>query len=518
LTEDSHAILLNTTFNKTRVYYGDTFSTLTVKWFMHVKVIYWNGSPVSYADIWVNETSGTDMFFGQVDSQGWTRWIVVTEYIEQDKDGDHIGDRFYYTPHNVTATDGNLWGYADPNMDISKVVLIILGAPPPLLPPTNLTTKVVNNGNNVELEWDPPSSLALDHYLIYKADSAMEFDFTTHYNSSTTWPNPKNTTWIDPDPNVTAVDDDFYYIVRAANFDESDVSLTSNTAGVWTRTFQAGISTFSLPLEPFVKKDTEFYCQDMNASYIKWMNTTTHTWMQHDKGSSENNTIVEIGKGYEIGFLGKSIQTKYTFTGMPGAMILYDNIPFGFDATPLTGNADSLTATVDNGGNVTLNWTQPANMGLGDRYYVLRSTSRDGFWGTLGVNYTQLAVLPFDVLSYQDIGNATAGTEYYYMIMPVNLSTGERGVSSYSIGVWTASYLDQYDTALPLRLSSYKTADWYCDNIPYTVGINYFIQSEQRWGWHATRMPGGAYDPMVVMTEGYQISTSNATKFTFIGV
>jgi hypothetical protein len=199
-------------------------------------------------------------------------------------------------------------------------------------------------------------------------------------------------------------------------------------------------------------------------------------------------------------------------------MILYDNIPFGFDATPLTGNADSLTATVDSGGNVTLNWTQPANMGSEDRYYVLRSTSRDGFWGTVGMNYTQLAVLPFDAFSYQDISNATAGTEYYYMVVPVNLSTGKRGVSSYSIGVWTASYLDQYDTfALPLRLSSNQTADWYCDKIPYAVGINYFIQSEQRWSWHSTRMPEGAYDPMLVMVEGYQISTSNATKFTFIG-
>jgi parallel beta-helix repeat protein len=387
------------------------------------------------------------------------------------------------------------------------------------LPPvTNLTTKVVNNGKNVELEWDPPSSLALDHYLIYRADSATGFDFSIPYNSSTTWMDPKNTIWVDPDPNVTAVDDDFYYIVRAANFDESDVSLTSNTAGVWTRTFQAGISTFSLPLEPFVKKDTEFYCQDMNASYIKWMNLTTHTWMRHDRGSSENNSIIEIGKGYEIGFLGKSIQTSYTFTGMSGAMILYDDVPFGFDATPLAGNANNLSATVDSGGNVTLNWTQPTNMGSGDQYYVLRSTSRDGFWGTEGMNYTQLAVLPFDILSYQDIGNATASTEYYYMIVPVNLSTGKRGVSSYSIGVWTAGYLDQYDTfGIPLKPSNYQTADWFCDNIPDTVGINYYIYSQQRWGWHSTRMPAGAYDPVLEMTEGYQISTSSATKFTFIG-
>jgi hypothetical protein len=77
----------------------------------------------------------------------------------------------------------------------------------------------------------------------------------------------------------------------------------------------------------------------------------------------------------------------------------------------------------------------------------------------------------------------------------------------------------QYDTfGIPLKQSNYQTADWYCDKIPDTVGINYYIYSEQRWCWHSKRMPAGAYDPTLVMTEGYQISTLNATKFTFIGV
>jgi hypothetical protein len=166
-----------------------------------------------------------------------------------------------------------------------------------------------------------------------------------------------------------------------------------------------------------------------------------------------------------------------------------------------------------------LNWTQPTNIGSGDRYYVLRSTSRDGFWGTLGVNYTQLAVLPFDVLLYQDIGNATPGTEFYYMIVPVNLSTSERGVSSYSIGIWTAGYLDQYDTfGIPLKLGADHTTDWYCDNIPSTVGINYYDVASQRWSWHSTRMPAGAFDPVLEITVGYQISTSSATRFIFIGI
>jgi parallel beta-helix repeat protein len=520
LTEDSHALLLNTTFNKTKVYFGDTLSTLSVNWYMHVNVRYYNESPANGSNIWVNDTYGSNIVNDSVNSQGWKKWIVTNEYIEQDLNGDHVGEKiFYYTPHHVAVTDGFYWGYADPVMNISKVVTIYLGEPPPLLPPTNLTTKTVNNGNYVELEWDPPPSPTLNHYLIYRADSATDFDFSVPYKSSISWSDPLNTTWIDPDPSVTAVDDDFYYIVRAANANESDVSSTSNTAGVWTKTFQPGISTFSLPLEPFVKKDAEYYCQDMNATYIKWMNKTSHTWVQHDKGISGNNSMIEVGEGYEIGFLGKSIQTRYTFTGIPGAMISYDNDTgfLGFD--PNT-EAKNLTASVEPNGNVTLNWQEPASMSSGDWYEVYYSHTRDGFFKTLGSDY-DLACSPLgfgnDTTTITNLGADNPGARLYFMVVPFN-SLGVRGASTYSIGIWTEEFLAQYDTlGIPLKLDSNKNADWYCDNIPETVGMNYFVNSQQRWSWHSTLMPQGAFDPLLMIGEGYQISTSSATKFTFIG-
>jgi hypothetical protein len=334
-----------------------------------------------------------------------------------------------------------------------------------------------------------------------------------------TWLDPKNTTWVDPDPNVTAVDDDFYYIVRAANFDESVVSATSNTAGVWTRTFEPGTSTYSLPLEPFAKKDTEFYCQDMNVSYIKWMNATTHTWMRHNKGDSGNNTFLKVGEGFEIGFDSKSLQSKYTFCGMPGAMISYDDCSgfLGFDPD---SEAKNLTVTVDDEGNVTLTWQEPVSMGFGDRYEVYYSNFRDGFFKTPGEYDSACPPIEFgiDNITLSDLGASDPSARLYFMVVPFNAG-GVRGSSTYSIGIWTEEYLDQYDTfGIPLKLNYSQTADWYCDKIPDTVGMNYYINSDQRWGWHSTRMPQGAYDPVLVMGEGYQISTSNETKFTFIGV
>jgi len=223
------------------------------------------------------------------------------------------------------------------------------------------------------------------------------------------------------------------------------------------------------------------------------------------------------GEGYEVKF---SSQTNYTFTGMPGAMISYDDDTgfLGFD--PAT-EAKNLTVSVEPNGNVTLTWDEPASMNSGDWYEVYYSTTRDGFFGNFNMSY--FLVCPpvyFGNNTTTHIGASAndPGTRLYYMVVPFNTS-GIRGASTYSIGIWIEEFLSQYDTiGIPLKLSADHTGDWYCDNIPSTVGINYYIYSEQRWGWHSTRMPAGAYDPMLVMAEGYQISTSNATKFIFIGV
>ena len=117
---------------------------------------------------------------------------------------------------------------------------------------------------------------------------------------------------------------------------------------------------------------------------------------------------------------------------LPGSV--YDNVSFGFNVGPGgLGERAQLTASVNHATEtVTLNWDQPSSMLPGFRYYILRSTTRDGFWGELGVDYTLLKILPYDTITYQDIGNATPGTQLYYMVIPMNPITGERGSGSYS--------------------------------------------------------------------------------------
>jgi hypothetical protein len=417
-------------------------------------------------------------------------------------------------------TPGAVFEFDETNNIASKIMEIVPRLPPKLY--------IEANGDNIILNWTHAITSDLSHYLIYRSISQIEFNFFSPWvdtsNVSTNGIDPIDkqvvplrTTWNDTGAASDLSPLEYYYVIIAV-FKTGETSHTSRTVGKYTRIFPAGISTFSLPLEPLQIMWTDNYTTDMNADYIKYMDIGTHKWVQHDFGTGNiNNTPMEMGKGFVVEF---TVDTKYTFTGMPGAMIIYHNISFGFDATVGTGDASLFRATVNRTSNtINLNWTQPANLGSGDRYLILRSNSRDGFWGIFDVDYERINILPFDVLSYQDIGVATAGTQYYYMIMPVNLSNGQIGVSTYSIGVWTVSYYSQYDTiALPLKPSDYRTADWFCDNIDNTVGINYFNISAKRWEWHSTRMPEGAFDKLIELCFGYQISTTSATRFSYVGI
>ncbi|UCG70820.1 MAG: right-handed parallel beta-helix repeat-containing protein [Thermoplasmata archaeon] len=119
---NSHPWTLNTTFNKGTTNIVDPFSNLTVNWYLHVRVVDVSNNPVSNADVWVNDTHSNNTFYGQTPGDGWIRWLIVTEYIENQSDG-----KYYYTPHNVSAVEGIRFGNEITSMALSKEVIIVLG-------------------------------------------------------------------------------------------------------------------------------------------------------------------------------------------------------------------------------------------------------------------------------------------------------------------------------------------------------------------------------------------------------
>jgi hypothetical protein len=196
----------------------------------------------------------------------------------------------------------------------------------------------------------------------------------------------------------------------------------------------------------------------------------------------------------------------------------HDNGFLGFD---YNNDAKNLSASIAFNGDVVLTWDGTSQQGLQGWYNVYYSHTRDGFFGTAEVDYFQACPsIGFGTTNAFHLGAKANDPKarLYYIVVPYNAS-GIVGSSTYSLGIWTEEYLAQYDTVgLPLKQKNTKSVDWYCDNIPDTVGMNFYINNEQRWSWHSTRMPQGAFDPDIIMTEGYQISTSASTKYTFIGV
>jgi hypothetical protein len=391
---------------------------------------------------------------------------------------------------------------------------------PPPLPPV-LYIENTPNREDIFLYWEKPPTPATDHYLIYISQSPTGFDFSTPWIDTSIDMDPldpggiavgNRLTWNHTgaaDPGNPEYSQQLYYCIRTVN-SLGEISHTSRTVGKWTKIFESENGTFSLPLEPIFPRDTEYYTNEMNANYIKWMEPSLHLWIQHDRGEPGDNTILEVGKGYEVNF--QVVDTSYSFLGMPGSMIRYrsDN-SFGFNY--LT-EAESLSATIFSGNDATLGWIRPSQMDSNDVYKVYRADTRDGFYDG---SASLIATLPYGTESVTDFNVAVAGTQYYYMVVPEN-EIGQPGASSYSIGVYTASYAKEYDTfGIPLVPVDFYSADWYCEQADFAVGINYYIDSEDRWGWHSTRMPLGAFDPDILMTEGYQISTSDQTRLYFIG-
>jgi hypothetical protein len=396
-----------------------------------------------------------------------------------------------------------------------------------LLPPQIYIDTSGAGSDDLILYWDPSPSAGVTKYYIYRSTTRMGFDFTTPWiDTSGLIANGVDPVDLSTIPlrlswNVTDASsyDELYFTVVAVDI-SGNVSMNSRVVGKYSRQFSAGVSSFSLPLRPIASLSCDDMITDMgaNANYISWMEAGSRTWYTHlygDGPAGPYNVPLFVGYAYEVEF---SASTYVTFVGMPGSMILYRTSSYpGFD--PAT-TAQSLSASIV-GDSVQLSWDRPVGVLDNDFYGVYFSTTRDGFSGILNVDFWEVPGGPVLVSGPGgSITHTNALLSYnvlYYIVIPYNATLV--GASTYSIGVVTEYYLDGYDTmALPLELDAGdSTVDWYCDNIQNTRGINYVLYSEQRWVWHRVNMPGGIFDTMIVLAEGYQISTTAATKYIFIG-
>ncbi len=398
-------------------------------------------------------------------------------------------------------------------------VTVKLGPPSP----PKLFERVV--GDAVQLYWNPPEpGQGVDHYHIYRAPTQTSFDFSevwidtsVNFEVGEGAPIPLRTTWnITGAALATYPEKQEYFIIRAVN-QIGAKSLTSNTVGKWTKFFAPGVSTFSLPLEPFENKTTDWYTSNIpNCDYIRWMDSISHTWQQHDLGDgSLRDSNVDVGEGYEICINATApSNNNFTFVGRPGAHIRYRE-----GELPPPKNFE---LHVVNGVDVKLTWDSVPGA---DHYIVYKSSTREGLNNLSLMHWWETNYYDPNDTSFIDKNALTLGmfdtmAQCYYMVVAVSEPTFHIGFNgTYSIGVWTENYDMGYDTlGLPLKSNSTHPIDWFCDAIPNVVGMNYYNLLEKRLIWHKTLMSQGAYDTNVVMAEGYQISTTANTKYSFIGI
>ena len=371
---------------------------------------------------------------------------------------------------------------------------------PAIPPPANLSASVVNV-TDIMLEWDPPDSLFLSHYLVYRETDQREFDFSNPIYNTSRDSQPLRTNWTDIDATGTSSPTEYYYVVRAVSSFGMN-SITSNTAGKWTRSFREGRNAFSLPLEPFVDRKVSWYSENIpGTEFIRWMNTTGH-WVTHypSTGEGVNDIPAIMGDSYEISL---SSEIDFTFCGYPASMIRFqeglgDSILF----------RKSLSAQVE-GSDTNLSWWAVAGV---SRYLIFRSQERVGLH-----NLSMPPIASTTETYWADqgiIGNQRS--EDYYMVIPED-SFGRLGSSTYSVGVFTVEYQSGSDSfALPLKPVQTHSLDWYSDNIPNVVGIIHLVKGY--WRLHARDMPEGVYDAEVFQAEGLQVSIGGpTTTYTFIG-
>ncbi|MFQ6106043.1 MAG: PKD domain-containing protein [Thermoplasmata archaeon] len=133
---DSHITTLNTTFDRLfGLFFGDMLSSITVNWFLHVRVETQQAVPLVGATVDVEDFYQTPVASRTTGADGMVRWMVVTEF--------HLEGFIwtYYTPHNITATLAGFGsGVAQPNMDATKTVVIQLAdVEPPMAVANDVT-------------------------------------------------------------------------------------------------------------------------------------------------------------------------------------------------------------------------------------------------------------------------------------------------------------------------------------------------------------------------------------------
>jgi hypothetical protein len=120
-TAESYIRALNCTFNKTNVNFEDDLSLLRVGWFMHFLVRTKIGYGIPEANLTVGDAYATVIFNGTTNSAGRVSFLIAWDYEEN-----ITGIIDSYNNHTAQAHKSGSFGFADENINVSKLIIIVL--------------------------------------------------------------------------------------------------------------------------------------------------------------------------------------------------------------------------------------------------------------------------------------------------------------------------------------------------------------------------------------------------------
>jgi parallel beta-helix repeat protein len=190
-TNDIFFEVTNCTTNPSKVWFSGGSPTIIFNYFLHVNVTdLWGIAPNIYVEI--DDESGTNAASGYTDSEGYLRWIELTNQTRTPI------KTVYYDPYNITAFSGSdkAYGEIEPTMNRSQSVNVHFDLDLP--PETPSSVEAVSNWTDVDVFWEPSYSPDLFYYLVFRNDTGSGWEEV--YNTSLL-PLPQRTwtNWKDPD-------------------------------------------------------------------------------------------------------------------------------------------------------------------------------------------------------------------------------------------------------------------------------------------------------------------------------
>jgi len=254
--------VLNSTFNRTKVYFGNSSSILTVQWYLGVDVKDGTSNPISGASIDIYDLKNNLVYSGNANPSGQVNWIPTTEYVEKQT------GTTSYTPHTIVS---NKQGYYSAStqtyMDMSKEIKIVeeLLEPPIAV---SLTTGLQYTSSNAQydilasltrngqvLSYSPNTTLTITIY-----DDAMnkvvENDTMNILDASMGLYNYTNTT----------IGSGVYFVVVYANISGTySVGMTSFEVVDWIQ----DISNINATVTQ-INANLKVFWSDFNSTWSNW--------------------------------------------------------------------------------------------------------------------------------------------------------------------------------------------------------------------------------------------------------